>query len=53
MEITSNLSNHARRIKQICNQAARHTPSAAALGKTVPLQPPRPRRLRDGDSHDP
>ncbi|MCX4393324.1 hypothetical protein [Streptomyces sp. NBC_01767] len=40
MEITSSLSNRARRITQIRNQADRHTPPAAAPGKTVP--PPAP-----------
>ncbi|MFH9562424.1 hypothetical protein [Streptomyces globisporus] len=42
MEITSSLSNHARRITQIRNQAARHTPPAAAPGKTVPPPAPSP-----------
>ncbi|MGZ2362103.1 hypothetical protein LRE75_36510 [Streptomyces sp. 372A] len=41
MEITSSLSDHARRITQIRNQAARHTPSpSAAPGRAVP--PPAP-----------
>ncbi|MFD5443771.1 MULTISPECIES: hypothetical protein [Streptomyces] len=40
MEITSSLSNHVWRIKQIRNQAARYTPPAAAPEKAVP--PPAP-----------
>ncbi|WP_258050079.1 hypothetical protein [Streptomyces finlayi] len=40
METTSSLSDSARRITQIRNQAARHTPPAAASEKAVP--PPAP-----------